>query len=286
MTMIHDERAGDTQLTNCFNSTMPDQDLPDRIAGNIRALRQRRGITREQLAATADVDPQMIKRIESGRANPALVVLSRLASALMISLSLVLGADVSAEPSMLANKAESEPFDAETVGETIASLRKHRQLSRRAFARMVDVRTVTLSRYESAIADARLLAVEPMARALGMPADEFVREIELRQRESDRTRSGWHEPAPGVQCRLVSSGGHSQLWEWRLAPATNYVDEPMLAITEEIATAIRGEVRVEVGDKVHRLRRGGSVALPVGMERRFANTGDSTARLLRFQVRN
>jgi len=286
MTVSLQERQDDTQLREWSNSAVPDQDLLTRIATNLRALRQRRGITREQLAATAEVDPQMIKRIESGRANPALVVLSRLASALMISLSLILSADVAAEPSFVTAKAEAEPFDSETVGETIASLRKHRQLSRRAFARMVDVRTVTLSRYESAIADARLLAVEPMARALGMPAEEFVREIELRQRESDRTRSGWHEPAAGVQCRLVSSGGHAQLWEWRLAPATTYVDEPLLAISEEIATAIRGDVRVEVADKVHRLRRGGSVALPVGVARRFTNTGDSTARLLRFQVRN
>ena len=263
---------------------MPDDNLLESIGANLRAARETRGVTREQLAERAEVDPQMIKRIEHGRANPALVVLSRLASALTISVSMMLGSNMAAEPLLPPPTAESEPFESETVGDTIASLRKDRHLSRRALARLVDVRNVTLTRYESASVDARILAIEPIAQALGITTDEFIREVEARQQQSDRARSGWHSPAEGVRCRCVSTAGRSQLWEWRLAPGATFDDEPSITTAEEIATAIRGEVIVSVAGTVHRLSRGGSAALPPGEVRRFSNGGQSTVRMLRFQV--
>jgi len=258
--------------------------LLEQIAINLRVWRQGRGVSREQLAEKADVDAQMIKRIESGRANPALVTLSRLASALMISLSLLLTGEAAADPALVATPVETAAFESEDVGDTISMLRKHRHLSRRAFAKLIDVRAITLRRYEAATADVRLLGVDSISRALGIGTADLVRAIEQRQRDADHARGGWFERAKGVRCRLVSSAGHSQLWEWRLAPAVSYVEEPPVAIEEEIATAIRGEVRVEVGDTVHQLRRGGSVAIPAGESRRLQNAGRSTARLLRFQV--
>jgi transcriptional regulator with XRE-family HTH domain len=264
---------------------MFEDDLLSRLAANLRESRRQRGVTREQLATTAEVDPQLIKRIENGRANPALVVLSRLASALMISLSMMLSADLAAEPVMLATRAESEPFESEAVGETIAALRHSRHLSRRGLARMVELRPLTLSRYESATTDARILSIEPLARALGVGTGEFVEAVELRQRQVERGGAGWHAPADGVQCRLIADGARSQLWEWRLAPGTTFVDQPAIGAVEEIATAIRGVVTVEVEQSVHRLRRGGSVTLAVDGLRSFTNSGASTARLLRFQVR-
>jgi transcriptional regulator with XRE-family HTH domain len=264
---------------------MSEDDLLSRLATNLRESRRQRGVTREQLGTTAEVDPQLIKRIENGRANPALVVLSRLASALMISLSLMLSADIAAEPLLLNAKAESEPFESEAVGETISSLRHSRHLSRRGLARMIELRPLTLSRYESATTDARILAIEPLARALGVGTREFVEAVELRQRQAERSGAGWHAPAEGVQCRLITDGVRSQLWEWRLAAGTTFVDQPTIGAVEEIATAIRGVVTVEAGESMHRLRRGGSVTLPVDRARSFTNEGASTARLLRFQVR-
>lgn len=257
-------------------------DLLQRLAANLRLLRDRRGISREQLAATAEVDPQMIKRIENGRANPALVVLSRLASALMISVSLMVG-EISADAVHL-DSQESPVFESETVGETIATLRKHRRLSRRALAKMVDLRAITLSRYESATAEARLLSVDPLARALGVTPQDFIRTIELRQREVERSRQGWSTPAAGAQCRIVACGDASQLWEWRIGPGVTFTDTPGLTAAEEIATAIRGDVRIDVGGETHRLRRGGSLVIAAGMPVVITNAGASTARLFRFQV--
>lgn len=259
---------------------MPTPDLLQAIATNLRRLRAERGVTREQLGATAEVDPQLIKRIEGGRANPALVVLSRLASALMISASLVLsGGDLVATEGQPAGVVE--PFEGDAVGETLTSLRKQRHLSRRALAQMAEVQAVTLANYETAATDARILAIEPIATALGMEAAEFVRAVELRQRQLGAGR-GWQSPATGVVFRTVASGETSRLWEWRLAPQTSYEEEAPAGV-EEIATAIRGRVRVELGGEVHHLHRGSSIVLPPGARPRFANAGTSTARLLRYR---
>jgi transcriptional regulator with XRE-family HTH domain len=265
----------------------PQDPLLVRIGTNLRALREGRGWTREKLAATTDIEAQMIKRIESGRANPALVVLSRLASALMISLSMMFAAEAPAAivPDMPAAEA-AEAFEADAVGETIASLRKQRRMSRRELARTVALRTGTLQRYESGAADARVLSIEPIARALSIDTVELVREIERRQRGVDLSTGEWSEHAPGVQFRLVSSAGRTQLWEWRLAAGTAVDEAPEIGVTEEIATTIRGTVVVETGGERHVLRRGGSTAVPAERPRRFVNEGRPTARLLRFQVRN
>lgn len=258
-------------------------DILQSIATNVRKVRALRGMTREQLGATAEVDPQLIKRIESGRANPALVVLSRLASALMISVSLVLGApDVLASES--AQPSVSEPFEGEAVGETLSSLRKQRNLSRRALAQKADVMAVTLAHYETAETDPRILAIEPIVEALGMNTVEFVHAVELRQRQLGGG-SQWQTPAAGVMCRLVAAGETSRLWEWRIAPHTSYEETASYGV-EEIATAIRGRVRVEVGSDVHHLHRGGSIVLAAGVLPRFENAGTSTARLLRYRSVN
>jgi hypothetical protein len=98
------------------------------------------------------------------------------------------------------------------------------------------------------------------------------------------TRVGWHELAPGVRRRAIVSGERSQLWEWRLAPATAYDDERHVDVAEEIVTAIRGEVRVENGGTSRRLRRGGSMALTEEPRRIVNPTGSTAARLLWFQV--
>ncbi|MEO8381324.1 MAG: helix-turn-helix transcriptional regulator [Acidobacteriota bacterium] len=253
--------------------------LISRLANNLRALRRERGMTREELANTAEVDAQLIKRIESGNANPALIVLSRLTAALTFSLSLVLGGDLAAFPT-----SEVDPFDAEAVGETISALRRHRQLSRSALAKQADLRPVTLGRYESATADPRVLSVEPIALALGLGAPELIRAIEQRHLQVDLARGGWHEQVEGVQFRQLAVTGRAQLWEWRLAPQVRYSEEPSVPAVDEIATAMRGDVHVEVGQQVHRLRRGGSLSLSGVSARTFTNSGHSTARLLRFQV--
>ncbi|MCY1039784.1 XRE family transcriptional regulator [Corallococcus sp. bb12-1] len=65
---------------------MSDEDLPGRLARNLRTLRETRGATQVQLAKLAGVPRATWAHLESGAANPTLSVLHRVAGALQVSL--------------------------------------------------------------------------------------------------------------------------------------------------------------------------------------------------------
>jgi len=54
---------------------------------NVRKIRGVCGLTQERLADKADLDPTYISGIERGVRNPSLLIISRLAKALGVSLS-------------------------------------------------------------------------------------------------------------------------------------------------------------------------------------------------------
>ncbi|WP_238475187.1 helix-turn-helix domain-containing protein [Sphingomonas cavernae] len=69
---------------------MHSQDRPkvlEHVAGNVRALRQQRGMSQEALASASDVSRRMIVNIETGDANVSLATLDRLAEALGVRFS-------------------------------------------------------------------------------------------------------------------------------------------------------------------------------------------------------
>ena len=55
--------------------------------GNVRRLRQLRGLTQEQLAFDAQIDLTYLGGIERGRRNPSLLVMDRLAQSLSVELA-------------------------------------------------------------------------------------------------------------------------------------------------------------------------------------------------------
>jgi len=58
------------------------EDWKSILGRNVRTLRQRRGLTQEQLAFEAKIDLTYAGGIERGRRNPSLLVLARIADAL------------------------------------------------------------------------------------------------------------------------------------------------------------------------------------------------------------
>lgn len=60
----------------------PSDRLRKQIAENVRALRTTGGHSQEDLAATAGVSVQMIRRLEAGSANPTIGTLEAVAVAL------------------------------------------------------------------------------------------------------------------------------------------------------------------------------------------------------------
>lgn len=58
------------------------QELRQRVGHRLRALRQDRRLTQEELAELAEIHPTFLAKIEAGQRLPSLVVIKRLANAL------------------------------------------------------------------------------------------------------------------------------------------------------------------------------------------------------------
>ena len=61
-----------------------------KLGAHIRKLRERQGISQEQLAADAEITYSSVNEIESGKTNPTIASLMALADALEIQLSKLL----------------------------------------------------------------------------------------------------------------------------------------------------------------------------------------------------
>ena len=66
--------------------------LSANLASNLRYVRQRRGLTQQQLAKLCGVPRSTVSQVESGSGNPTLSVLSRLAAALQLSIEEMISA--------------------------------------------------------------------------------------------------------------------------------------------------------------------------------------------------
>ncbi len=62
------------------------QDWRTILGKNVRRLRQKRGLTQEQLAFEAEIDLTYVGGIERGKRNPSLLVMARIAGALSVPL--------------------------------------------------------------------------------------------------------------------------------------------------------------------------------------------------------
>jgi transcriptional regulator with XRE-family HTH domain len=58
--------------------------LVEKVAARVKQLRERRGLTQEALAARAGISRAYLARIETGRHEPTLTTLERLAKALRV----------------------------------------------------------------------------------------------------------------------------------------------------------------------------------------------------------
>jgi transcriptional regulator with XRE-family HTH domain len=65
---------------------------PDHLADNIKAIREARGLSQQQIARTAGIPRATWTHLESGAANPTLAVLVKVANALQIRLDELLAA--------------------------------------------------------------------------------------------------------------------------------------------------------------------------------------------------
>jgi transcriptional regulator with XRE-family HTH domain len=61
-------------------------DVRERLAQHIRALREQRQLSQEQLAFDAEIDRTYISQLERGTCNPSLKIIFKVATALNVNL--------------------------------------------------------------------------------------------------------------------------------------------------------------------------------------------------------
>src|SRR5918998_227606 len=85
-----------------------------RLGGRVRALRQGRGLTLEELAGLSGVSRAMISKLERGEKNPTLVVAAKLAEGLGVTLSRLAGMEERREAVVVPKERRMVMRDPET----------------------------------------------------------------------------------------------------------------------------------------------------------------------------
>lgn len=89
----------------------PSQDAsePPRVGATLQALRQTQGLSLDELSRRAGVSKSMLSQIERNQANPTVAVVWRLANALRVELSELLGGERPAAPAIETVAAHATP---------------------------------------------------------------------------------------------------------------------------------------------------------------------------------
>lgn len=66
-------------------------DVLERLALNLRRLRHEAGLSQEELSELSNIHQTYLSGLEGGKRNPSIRVLDRLASALKVDISVLLG---------------------------------------------------------------------------------------------------------------------------------------------------------------------------------------------------
>jgi transcriptional regulator with XRE-family HTH domain len=125
----------------------------------LRAWRDRRGLSQNQLAQIAGLAVETIRRIETGRVQPSTETLKRLTTALELPLSELL--------------TNADPGEEKTIPSHVRRLRLEQSMSLRELAQRANISASTLSRLERG-ERASLETIQNIANALKINLDEIL----------------------------------------------------------------------------------------------------------------
>ncbi|ALT77104.1 MAG: XRE family transcriptional regulator [Burkholderiaceae bacterium] len=89
--------------------TNPESLEPPKVGATLQALRQAQGLSLDELSRRAGVSKSMLSQIERNQANPTVAVVWRLANALRVELTELLGGERSAPPAIETVPAHATP---------------------------------------------------------------------------------------------------------------------------------------------------------------------------------
>jgi len=103
---------GDESIRN--DPTVEDQAPSERFGIHVRGLRRERGLTLEGLAERSGVSRAMISKLERGEKNPTLVVATKVAEGLGVTLSQLVGVEEKREVVVVPRERRMVMYDPET----------------------------------------------------------------------------------------------------------------------------------------------------------------------------
>ncbi|OUM42022.1 hypothetical protein B8W73_10445 [Arthrobacter agilis] len=178
------------------------------------------------------------------------------------------------------------------VGSTIRQLRAQQKVSVTDLARRADVSRRMLTAIEGGSANASLVTLDKIARALGVDFSVLVRsrrDTPIEIVHDDDARAVWAGAAEESAGRVfVTSHSHgaAELWDWTLGPHDRYDAEPDPEGSEEILLVTRGELALAVANDRQVVPTGSAARIATDRSYSYINPSDTPVHFVRIVVIN
>ena len=177
------------------------------------------------------------------------------------------------------------------VGGTIKKLRIAQRVSVTDLAKRSDVSRRMLTAIEAGTANASLVTLDKVARALGVEFSALVRSrtdtpVELLLK--DEASVVW-QGAKGSRGRVFTttrSQGPAEMWDWTLAPGDRYDAEPDPQGSEEMLAVVRGTLSLSVDGTTYEVPSGGVARIATDRAYSYINSSGSEVSFVRIVVIN
>lgn len=178
------------------------------------------------------------------------------------------------------------------VGATIKQLRTVKRISVTDLAKQADVSRRMLTAIEGGTANASLVTLDKIARALGVDFFALVRpgpETTVELLQADEATTVWHGLADESKGRVFTttrSRGPAEMWDWTLGAGDRYDAEPDPVGSEEIIAVMRGALVLSVDGSTYPVPEGAIARIATDRTYSYINASEKTVSFIRVVVIN
>lgn len=178
------------------------------------------------------------------------------------------------------------------VGGTIKKLRTAQRISVTDLAKRSEVSRRMLTAIEAGTANASLVTLDKIARALGVEFSSLVRtraDSPVELLHADEASTVWQGTKEGSRGRVFTttkSQGPAEMWDWTLAPGDRYDAEPDPAGSEEILAVVNGTLALSVDGTSYSVGKGGVARIATDRTYSYINSSAETVSFVRIVVIN
>lgn len=178
------------------------------------------------------------------------------------------------------------------VGGTIKQLRTAQKVSVTDLAKRADVSRRMLTAIEAGTANASLVTLDKIARALGVDFSSLVRsrsESPVELLLGSDASTVWRGAAKESRGRVFTttkSRGPAEMWDWSLGAGDRYDAEPDPAGSEEVLSVTSGTLTLVVGDASYVVPEGGVARIATDREYSYVNGTAENLSFVRVVVIN